>query len=147
MYRQIKTFLVAIILSAGCLSVMAVADESAAKDVGGPAPVEARIKDLHSKLKISATQEDLFKAIAQEMRDSGTAFNEATRTREGKAKTMTAIDDLNSYANLASLHADSMKKFVAVFSPLYDSMTDDQKKNADEIFRTHKDSKKKAGGK
>ena len=130
-----------LMVSIGHLSLAA----DAATGEGGP--VEKRITELHTKLKITATQEELFTAVAQEMRDSGKAFNEATRSREGKSATMTAVEDLNSYADLASMHADSMKKFVTVFSPLYAAMSDDQKKNADDIFRGHKEGKKaKKGG-
>ena len=73
--------------------------------------------------------------VAKEMRDSGKAMNDAIRAREQKAKTMTVIDDLNPYADLTSLHADSMKKFVTAFSPLYHSMTDEQKKEC--RYRIH----------
>ena len=145
MFKQMKTAFCVLALCAAPLAY-AVADDAPATTTGA-GPVEKRITELHTKLKITADQETLWKAIAQEMRDSGKAFNEATRAREGKAATMTAIDDLNSYADLAAMHADSMKKFVGVFSPLYTAMSDDQKKNADEIFRGHKAAKHKKGDK
>lgn len=133
------------LISVFSLAPLVHAEEAANTDVKGSAPVEKRISDLHSKLKITAEQEDLWKSVAQEMRDTGKTFNEATRDREKKAKTMSAVDDLNSYAELASMHAASMKKFVDVFTPLYAAMSDSQKKNADNIFREHKEGKKKGG--
>jgi len=144
MNRLSQIFTFALILA---LAPMAHADKSAAADLGNNTLVEKRITDLHKLLKITADQETSWTAVAQEMRDSSTTFNEATRAREDKAKTMSAIDDLNSYADLAALHAESMKKFVTTFSPLYAAMSDDQKKNADSVFRDHKESKKKTGGK
>lgn len=107
-------------------------------------PVEKRITELHAKLKITKDQEALWKAIAQEMRDEGKAFQDAIHTREGKADKMTAVEDLVSYQEMAALHADSLKKFLAVFTPLYSVMSNDQKANADQVFREHKHGKKKA---
>jgi len=138
-----KSFLV---LSLVALSATARAEASAKADLGGRAPVETRIADLHSKLKITADQETLWTAVAQEMRESGGTIAAATTERESKAKTMTAIDDLNSYADIATKHSESMKKFIAVFSPLYEAMTPEQKKNADEIFRAHNASKPRSKG-
>ena len=82
--------------------------------------VEARIKDMHAKLKI-------------------------TQARSEHAKTMTAVDDLKSYAEITDAHADGIKKFTPVFATLYAEMPDAQKKEADTLFRhgTRKMSKSK----
>ena len=45
------------------------------------------------------------------------------------------IKDLHTRLQITAAHADGIKKFVPVFSALYDSMSDAQKKNADHIFR------------
>jgi hypothetical protein len=47
---------------------------------------------------------------------------------------MTAVDDVKSYAAIADAHADGLKKFVSVFEALYNSMSDEHKKNADNVF-------------
>jgi periplasmic protein CpxP/Spy len=145
-YKMKRIALAFVALTLAC-SFSALADDDAGKKpnakMDSPEAVETRIKELHTKLKITDAQEDLWKTVSQEMRDSGKAMRDLSGTREEKTKTMTAIDDLNSYAEIATLHAESMKKFVSVFTPLYNNMSDDQKKNADEIFRGHKDSKRK----
>ena len=99
--------------------------------------VEARIKDLHSRLGITAAQEDAWSKVAQAMRENAATMSTLTQTRTGKAKTMTAVDDLKSYAEIAQAHADGIQKFTPVFGSLYDSMSDQQKLNADTIFRAH----------
>jgi protein CpxP len=96
---------------------------------------EARIKDLHAKLNIAPAQEDLWKNVAQVMRDNATTMETLTKGRAEKAQTMTAVDDLKSYGEITEAHADGLKKFVPVFEALYASMSDAQKKNADTIFR------------
>ena len=99
--------------------------------------VEARINDLHSKLGITPEQEDLWKNVAQVMRDNAKTTEALTKARAEKAKTMTATDDLKSYGEIAEAHADGIRKFIPVFEALYNTMSDDQKKNADAIFRSH----------
>jgi hypothetical protein len=97
--------------------------------------VEARINDLHTKLGITPAQEDLWKNVAQVMRDNAKTMETLTKARTENAKTMTAIDDLKSYGEIAEAHADGIRKFTPVFEALYNKMSDDQKKNADTIFR------------
>jgi periplasmic protein CpxP/Spy len=96
--------------------------------------VESRITTLHSKLKITPTQEDQWGKVAQVMRDNAKDIEARTKTRDEK-KSMTAIEDLKSYGEVAEAHADGIRKFTPVFEQLYSSMTGDQKKVADELFR------------
>ncbi len=118
-------------------------EASAPAAASDSASVETRIKELHDKLKISQTQEDLWGKVTQEMRDSAKAVHELAAARTKNAPTMSAIEDLKSYAEIAKLHAEGMSHFVEVFAPLYNNMSDDQKKNADEVFRGHKDARAK----
>jgi LTXXQ motif family protein len=98
-------------------------------------PVEARIKDLHARLKITPAQEDLWNKVTQVMRENAKTMDALRKARSEKARTMTAVEDFTSYAEITEVHADGIKKFIPVFSALYDSMSDAQKKNADTIFR------------
>jgi hypothetical protein len=99
--------------------------------------VEARITMLHAKLAITPAQEDLWKHVTEVMRENAQAMETLTKARADKAKTMTAVDDLTSYAELAEAHAAGLKKFVPAFEPLYASMSDAQKAQADTLFRGH----------
>ena len=96
---------------------------------------EARITDLHAKLRITPAQEDLWSSVTQVMRANAQAMEPLRKARSEKAPTMTAVEDFTSYAEIADVHADGIKKFVPVFAALYDSMSDAQKKNADTMFR------------
>ena len=99
--------------------------------------VEARITMLHSTLNITPAQEDLWKNVTEVMRDNANTMDALTRARADKAKTMTAVEDLKSYAEITDAHADGLKKFVPVFEALYASMSDAQKANANTMFRGH----------
>jgi hypothetical protein len=97
--------------------------------------VEARITDMHAKLKITAAQEDQWGKVAQVMRDNEKAIEPLIKARKENSKTMTAVDDLKSYGEITDAHADGIKKFTPVFAALYDGMSDVQKKQADALFR------------
>ena len=96
--------------------------------------VEDRIKDMHSKLAITAAQEEQWAKVVEVMRENAIQMDSLTKTRAEKAN-MSAIDDLNSYSEITNAHADGLKKFTPAFKTLYDGMSDTQKKNADAIFR------------
>ena len=99
--------------------------------------VEARIKELHTKLRITPAQKDLWNNVTQVMRDNAQTMEALTKARAAQAKTMTAVEDLNSYSEIAEAHAAGLKKFVPVFQTLYASMSDAQKAQADTLFRGH----------
>jgi LTXXQ motif family protein len=109
--------------------------QAAASKASTVEPVEARIKDLHTRLKITPAQEDLWNNATQVMRENAKTMDALRKARSEKAQTMTAVEDFKSYGEITEAHADGIKKFVPVFSALYDSMSDAQKKNADTIFR------------
>jgi len=106
--------------------------------------VEARIKELHTKLKITPAQEELWNNVTQVMRDNATTMEALTKARSEEASTMTAIDDLKSYGEIVEAHADGIRKFIPAFEPLYASMSEAQKKNADKLFSHQGRAKSKA---
>lgn len=109
--------------------------------------IEARIKDMHAKLKITTAEEDQWAKVADVMRDNATKMDELRNARMANAKTMTAIDDLRSYGEMTDAHAGEIKKFTVVFATLYAGMSDAQKAQADQLFRDgdgqHKPTQKK----
>jgi periplasmic protein CpxP/Spy len=115
---------------------------------------ESRSKEMHSKLKITPAQEDLWTKVDQAMRDDAKIMDGLTQERVDHAKVMTAIDDLKSYGELAEAHAEGIKNLTPLFADLYASLSDEQKKEADTLFRNgyhghgnHKHSHKKASDK
>ena len=99
--------------------------------------VEARIKDMHAKLKITAAQEEQWAKVAKVMRDNEKAMEPLINARieKAKTKTLTAIDDLKSYGEITDAHADAIKRFTPIFATLYAGMSDAQKKDSDTMFR------------
>ena len=99
--------------------------------------VEQRIRTLQRALKITSDQEPKWSAVAQAMREN--AINMDTLIAENRKippQDMTAVDDLKSYQKHAQAHVDGLKNLIASFATLYDAMPDDQKRIADDVFRT-----------
>jgi protein CpxP len=97
--------------------------------------VEARIKALHRDLHITAAQEPSWQNVAQVMRDNAKAMVDLRKEETQQAKSRNAVEALKSYATVIDAHADGIHKFIPIFQPLYDSMSDAQKKTADAVFR------------
>jgi hypothetical protein len=97
--------------------------------------VEARITMLHAKLAITPAQEPAWQNLIQVMRANAQTMEALSTARADKARTATAVDDLKSYAEITTAHAEGLKNFVPVFETLYGSMSDAQKAQADTLFR------------
>jgi len=97
--------------------------------------VERRIQELHRQLKITPEQETAWGAVAQVMRDDVKAVDAVAAERQKDLPAMSALDNLRSFQRLAQTHAEGLTKLADAFAPLYAAMSDDQKKNADGVFR------------
>lgn len=134
------TLIATLIFAPGALATDKVAHENR---------VELRIKDMHTKLKITPAQEEQWSKVAQAMLDDAKTMDTLTQARVDHAKDMSAVDDLKSYSEIADAHAAGIKKLTPLFVDLYAGMSDAQKKEADTLFRhgDHKHSHKKSCGK
>ncbi|HXZ08898.1 MAG TPA: Spy/CpxP family protein refolding chaperone [Paraburkholderia sp.] len=97
--------------------------------------VEERISDLHAELKITKDQEAQWAKVADVMRDNARTMHDLFEARRNGAASETAVENLKSWGDIAQAHADGNKTLLAAFEPLYDSMPDEQKKLADQVFR------------
>jgi hypothetical protein len=97
--------------------------------------VEARIKTLHGQLRITAEQESQWATVAEAMRSNARARADLHAEQASAEKTATAPDMITAYAKTMDAHAEGVHKFATAFQPLYDGMSDAQKKTADEVFR------------
>ena len=111
---------------------------AAAATSSKPETVEQRIEMLKTALKITPEQEPKWKAVAQAMRDNASHMEKlvADKRKVAPEKT-TAVDDLKTYQDFAQAHLDGIKHLTSAFKSLYDSMTPDQKKNADTVFESY----------
>ena len=97
--------------------------------------VEHRITKLHQELKITADEESKWNDVAQAMRENAANMDKLiAATRTTPPQSMTAVDDLKAYEQIARAHVEGLKNLIASFGTLYNAMPDAQKKLADKVF-------------
>lgn len=111
---------------------------AAAPKPGQVDPLEARIRDLHDKLKVTDAQAGQWEGVAHAMRSNAKEIETLVHEKRKTEDTMTAIEDLRAYQEIAAAHAKAAEKLADAFDVLYQTMPDDQKKLADAVFREHK---------
>lgn len=96
---------------------------------------EQRVKSMHEKLMITAAQEPLWSKVADVMREDARKLDTLASTRTEHAQDRNAVEDLKSYSEITDAHAEGLRRLTAAFTPLYDGMSETQKKAADKLFR------------
>jgi hypothetical protein len=97
--------------------------------------MESRIKELQDTLKITDAQGKLWDNLTQVMRENAKEMDALTEDRDKSAKTMNAVEQLKFHSQLIETHLNQIKKFIPPFEELYTSMSDEQKKSADTVFK------------
>jgi hypothetical protein len=78
------------------------------------------------------------------MRQNAGMMEKLVQEKRAKAASMTAVDDLETYQDFTKARLDGLKNLTSAFKSLYDSMSADQKKNADQVFQAFGPSSKPA---
>jgi len=132
----------AILVAAGVAAGPAFAQQPA----GGNNGLENRISTLHDQMHITPAQEPKWQAVAKVMRDNAEASRSLVMQKRKNESSLTAVADLDAYAEIAEAHAKHVRRLAKVFGEFYATLSDDQKKAADELFREHKRQAEPAGG-
>ena len=134
----------AVSLPAFAQTPSAASDRDGAKSEGRPTHevrlprrdrVEQHITQMHAQLHITPAQQAQWDQFAQVMRDNAKGMDQILEQRGASLASMTAPENMQSYAQIAQQHAQDMQKLSAAFQTLYSGLSDEQKKNADEVFR------------
>jgi hypothetical protein len=96
---------------------------------------EQRIADLHKSLHITTAQQSQWDQFAQVMRDNAKDLDQAYQQRAATFDKMNAVDNMQSYAQIEQTRAQDMQKLVPAFQTLYNALSDQQKQEADALFR------------
>ena len=108
---------------------------AAAPSAATQAAVDQRIRALQSQLGITEAQTPLWTAFAQAMRDNAASTDALFAQRANGVASMSAVDNMHSYAQIARAYADNTERLSTAFDSLYASLTDVQKQAADTLFR------------
>ncbi|MEK9970193.1 MAG: Spy/CpxP family protein refolding chaperone [Ferrovibrio sp.] len=101
--------------------------------------VEGRIAFLRTELKLTAQQEPLFSKLADEMRASAKTMQEHHAQRHQASATtpaapLSALEKLERRSAAMKEMNAAQDRYLAAFRPLYQSLSDEQKKTADQLF-------------
>jgi hypothetical protein len=99
--------------------------------------VEQRIKELYSQLRITPAERPQWDQFAQVMRDNARDMDQAWLQRVDNFQSLNAVQNMQSYEQIAEQHAQHLQKLVPAFQNLYNSMPDEQKRLADQVFRAN----------
>jgi periplasmic protein CpxP/Spy len=105
-----------------------------------PSHVEGRIAYLKAELKITPAQESAFDKVAAAMRQNDAERRQAFeqfRARRQTPQSETALQRLEGEARFSAMRAQETDRFLAAFRPLYDGLSPDQKKLADDMYSFH----------
>jgi hypothetical protein len=101
--------------------------------------VEGRLAFLKTELKITPEQEpqwnkfaDAVRSVAQSAKAMHEQMMQAGQTMQGGVQP--APVRLDRYERMLNARLEAVRTIKAVFEPLYASLTDEQKKTADELF-------------
>jgi protein CpxP len=99
----------------------------------GGGDVDRQIADLKKQLKITPQQEPQFNAFTEVMRNN--ARDEDSQMRQaGANQRPNAVDALKQAQQMAEMQSNGLKRLVPAFQALYDSLSDPQKKTADQVL-------------
>jgi periplasmic protein CpxP/Spy len=99
--------------------------------------VENHIKQLHAQLQITPAEQPQWDQFAQVMRENARDMDQAFIQRAQQYPTMNAMQNMQSYEQIAEAHARHLQKLVPAFDNLYNAMPEQQKKLTDQVFRAN----------
>jgi hypothetical protein len=103
-----------------------------------PSHIEGRIAYLQAELHITAEQMPLWNAVADVLRQNDAAmratWTDLRHDRDDGDDDVSAVDRLAAMQKMAETRAQNLGKLLTAAKPLYEAMSADQKKNADELL-------------
>jgi hypothetical protein len=100
--------------------------------------IDGRIAFLKAELKITPEQEALWAPVAAAMRANAESMAKLRdEAKESRDKPESALATLERRQRFADARAKDIAGFTAAFKPLYDRMSDDQRKAADALLQRH----------
>jgi hypothetical protein len=97
--------------------------------------IEARLAEIKQRLNITAAQQPQFDKFADVLKQNAREM-EALMQKEMPSAPPGAVEGLRIAASFAQAEADNLKRLVPALEALYASLSEQQKRTADEMFST-----------
>ncbi len=95
--------------------------------------VERQITDLRRRLNITPAQQAQFDALAQAMRQNAEAVSTLAQQEQPSAKP-NAVEAVRAAGRFADAEAEGLKRLLPPLQALYENLSDQQKRAADQAF-------------
>jgi protein CpxP len=99
--------------------------------------VEHRVNELRAQLRITSAEQQQWDRFAEVMRGNAREMDQVLMQRAQQFQSMNALQNMQSYEQVAEAHAQHVQKLVSAFQDLYNTMPDEQKRLADQVFRAN----------
>jgi hypothetical protein len=102
--------------------------------------IEGRLAFLRTELKITEAQAPLWDRVAAVLRERAAKMGSAIEAGRQARSAGTRPDlllQLEARVRSGESRTESERAFLAAFRPLYEQLSDEQKKTADELFARH----------
>ena len=93
--------------------------------------------DSQLGLEFTPAEQPQWDQFAQVMRENARDMDQAFMQRAQQYSTMNAVQNMQSYEQIAEAHARHLQKLVPAFDNLYNTMPEQQKKLTDQVFRVN----------
>lgn len=110
----------------------------------GNQEIERQITDLRRKLNITPGQQPQFDALAQAMRQNAQAMDALAQQEQQNSKP-NAVEAVRSGGRFAEAEAEGLKRLLPPLQALYDSLSEQQKRTADQVFASSPEPKQPKG--
>ena len=114
-------------------TAQAAAPPAAAPGSPGVTEVQRQLADLQRRLNITPAQRPQFDAFAQAMRQNAQEMDALVQRTQPKGHP-TAVEQLQISVQMATAEADGLKRLLPPLQALYDTLSDAQKRTADQVF-------------
>ena len=88
-------------------------------------------------MQITPAEQPQWDQFAQVMRENARDMDQAFMQRAQQYPTMNAVQNMQSYEQMAEAHVQHLQKLVPAFNNLYNAMPEQQKKLTDQVFRAN----------
>lgn len=99
--------------------------------------VEGRIAFLRAELQITDAQAKLWDAFAGALRDNAKRLKDSGGAMMSGMEGPALIGQLDSQEKMLNARLEGVKAMKAALAPLYQALTEDQRKAADELLAPH----------
>jgi hypothetical protein len=97
--------------------------------------IEQHLARLRSDLHITPAQQPQWDAFTKVTRENTAELHQRFQQHGTRLAGMSATDNMADYTEISKLHAQELLKLATAFRAPYATMSGDQRKNADAMFR------------